>query len=450
MGRDRQAKRRRSKTHNTRPDVVAEANHHSARYFVRHALFAVAVLLIGGLIAMSVRSAEREQTAAPGAMPVAHASVANPTTLHVEFTVEPKTLNELLALPVEQLDQVDIARMNLLCASGLPSTKGLAAPGIDHALSVLDEWAKRVAFETDRHLYRVNDPQYADHYGHSEAQFRAEMLAQVLTEDLGVKYNPQAIGNFSFADVSTGFIHGMIPGPGQTTADTPGGTCTSMPVLYVAVGRRLGYPLKLSTTDSHIFARWDGENHPNPAWRERFNCETTNGFHRFDDDYYHTWPRPVSDQQIAVNGFLKSLSPAQEMAEFLAARGHHGVDVGQFGFAARCYENACRYDMTRPCFRGWFVDAAMRSGYRPATPALAQLVQQRRQIAAAMASGPMLDGMPRPSQTRASLDPHMPVAPRVGGWQPPQPTTPGVLQPIVPSAQQFNYNHLSDPFRSEP
>ena len=68
-----------------------------------------------------------------------------------------------------------------------------------------------------------------------------------------------------------------------------------MPVLYVAVGRRLGYPLKLATTKGHLFARWDGLDHSYPAWRERFNIEGTHGFSSYPDDYYKTWPFKLTD-----------------------------------------------------------------------------------------------------------------------------------------------------------
>lgn len=302
-----------------------------------------------------------------------HTVVAG-TTTPVKVARSVKTLDDLLKIPAEKLGDVDIAEMNLLCATGLPGAEKL---DIDHALATLDRWAARVKSETDRHLYRVTDPRYADHYRHSEAYLRAEMLLQVLQVDLGVKYDMTAAHNFAFNDSRVTFIHGMIPAPGQTTADTPGGTCASMPVMYVAVGRRLGYPLKLVTTKGHFFARWDGRDHSNPAWRERFNIEGTGGFGSFEDDYYKTWPFKLTDHEVRANGYLISLTPTEEFAEFLAARGHCGLDNGQAAFAARCYENAYRYDTSRPAYRAWFADAAMRSGYRPVTPTLARLIAQR-------------------------------------------------------------------------
>ena len=100
-----------------------------------------------------------------------------------DFAVEPDSLDDLLRLDPDDLAEVDIARMNLLVAEGLPGAEAL---DIEHTLATLDDWARRVGFETQRHLYRVTDPRYAEHYNHSEAYFRAEMLLQVLQEDLGV------------------------------------------------------------------------------------------------------------------------------------------------------------------------------------------------------------------------------------------------------------------------
>lgn len=276
-----------------------------------------------------------------------------------------RTLDDLLSVPPKEFGNVDIAEMNLLCAVGLPGAEQL---NVDHALATLDRWAQRVKVETERHLYRAHDPRWADHYRHSEAYLRAELLVQVLYEDLGVKYDLTTKDNFDFRDSRVAFIHGMIPASGRTVADTRGGTCASMPVMITAIGRRLDYPLRLVTTNGHVFVRWDANDHPNPAWRARFNMEVTNGFNSYEDDYYKTWPTPLSESQIRANGYLASLTPTEEFAEFLAARAHCALDNGQPAVAARFYENAYRY-AARPAYRDWFLKAAAKSGYRPTTSA---------------------------------------------------------------------------------
>ncbi|MBT3201017.1 MAG: hypothetical protein HN350_14030, partial [Phycisphaerales bacterium] len=227
-----------------------------------------------------------------------------PAITNHTFTRQAESLAALLAMTPEQLAEVDIAEMNLLCATGLPGAGNI---DIDHCLATLDKWAEQVKSETDRHLYRASDPKWAKYYRNSEAYLRATFLLQVLQEDLGVKYDMSAATNFDFNDSRVAFLHGMIPGRGKFIDETPGGTCTSMPVMYVAVGRRLGYPLKLVTTNSHIFLRWDGMDHPNPAWRERFNIEGAGkGFSSFADAYYKTWPLKTTDYEVRFNRYLIS------------------------------------------------------------------------------------------------------------------------------------------------
>lgn len=89
----------------------------------------------------------------------------------------PSSYYDLLAMHPAELEKVDLAVVNLLCAKGLPGTENLDIPAV---LARLDEWAAKVKAETQRHLYRVTDPRYADHYAHSEARLRAEFLVQSL------------------------------------------------------------------------------------------------------------------------------------------------------------------------------------------------------------------------------------------------------------------------------
>ena len=134
------------------------------------------LVLVSSIVATNIggRGGELAYDALPDTQAVVVS--ASTTTLHTEFNLEPKTLDELLKLPGSELYTIDIARINLLCALGLSTTEGL---DIEQALSILDEWAEKVAEVTDRHLYRVADsrPEYANRYKGDEAHCRAEMLA---------------------------------------------------------------------------------------------------------------------------------------------------------------------------------------------------------------------------------------------------------------------------------
>jgi len=257
-----------------------------------------------------------------------------------------QTLDALLALPPEELAGVDVAEMNLLCAAGLPGAEGL---DIGKCMARLDAWAVRIKHETQRHLYRAQDPRWAEHYRNSENWLRAEMLAQLLNEDCGVHYNMTRIRNIDFRNSKDLLIHGMIDDPN-------GGTCASMPVLYVAVGRRLGYPLKMVTTKGHVFVRWDDGN-------ERFNIETTSngGTDSYPDEHYKEWPEKITDAEVQAGRYLVSLSPAEELAMFLANRGHCLLDNGHAKEAFDAYSAAHRLAPMDPAYCGWMRQAEARS-----------------------------------------------------------------------------------------
>lgn len=250
-----------------------------------------------------------------------------------------ESLDELLALDEDGRTEVDIARANLLVAQSTPGAEDI---DIEAALAVLDRWTARVASETARHLHRFREA--PSEYNDSEAYFRMLMLITVLQQDCGVRYHPDRIHEPDFSNPADLFIHGMIP----TAEHSPqGGTCVSMPVLYVAVGRRLGYPLKLVTTRGHVFARWEDAS-------ERFNIEASgHGLSVFDDDHYKSWPVTLTEDEIATGGYLRSLTPDEELAIFLASRGHVLLDTGHLSKAVESYELAAKLDSRSPEYRAF-------------------------------------------------------------------------------------------------
>jgi hypothetical protein len=239
------------------------------------------------------------------------------------------SLGDLALLAPEGSSGSDMARMNLLAARGLPGAEDL---NLAKSLAELDRWAAHVKRETDRHLYKFNaDP---TNFENSEGYFRILMLITVLQQDLGVHYNLDRINEPDFANSKDLFIHGMI-------GDDNGGTCVSMPVLTVAVGRRLGYPLSLVVTKGHVFARWDAPDHPVPTLRGRFNVEcASRGLHTYKDEHYANWPYKLSDAEKDNGWYLRSLTAAEEAAVFLMQRGHCLADSGRVEEAKTAYRLA--------------------------------------------------------------------------------------------------------------
>jgi hypothetical protein len=245
----------------------------------------------------------------------------------------------------------DIATANLACAQGLPGAENLDIQRYD---ATLESWKKFIRDETLRHAYQFKER--PEQFGNSPAYFCILVMVTVLQKQLDVKYNPKRIRDPSFqdpycidpdfTDSRDLFIHGLIGGPGLPPA--PGGTCASMPVLYVAVGRRLGYPLKLVEAKGHLFARWDDpqgkvRSYFDPQGKgqyrgDRFNIEATaHGLGCPPDEHYYQFPAPLTDRDLATGKYLKSLTIWEELALFKVTRAFCLWDNGNFADALRDY-----------------------------------------------------------------------------------------------------------------
>lgn len=226
---------------------------------------------------------------------------------------EIRSLHQLLALSPAELEKVDIGLMNLLCAQGLKGAENL---DIEKCLATLDEWAEIVRFNTQirRNLLK----RFPQLYNNSEAFWRMYMLVIALKEELGIHYNIENMRTPDYSDSSQIFIHGLLGLKRE-------GSCTSLPVLCVAVGRRLGYPVKLVRTSSHTFVRWEDE-----KTGKRFNIEPSNELvASYDDEYYKEWPERLTDFQLKSGYYLKSLTAAEEFSTFLSYRGKSLTDIGK-------------------------------------------------------------------------------------------------------------------------
>lgn len=235
-------------------------------------------------------------------------------------------LSDLLALSAENLAAVDIAVMNMLCAEGLPGAEDLNIP---QCLDTLDGWTRIIKrYTRDCSDYYQRDP---EQYHHHKGFAKLASMAIFLKRAIGIRYQPTAIGNFDFIDSRDDMLHGLLT--------RKLGTCSSLPVLCVAIGRRLGYPMYVAMGKAHVLCQWLNQD----GTHLNFEVSGDNGdCSAFDDKYYHTWPRPLTEEELASGRFLRPLNAPESLALFLETRGHCLTDNRRFDEARHAYDLAHR------------------------------------------------------------------------------------------------------------
>lgn len=238
---------------------------------------------------------------------------------------EVRSLYQLLALSPAEVNNVDIGLMNLLCAERLPGAENV---NIDEYIAKLDYWADYIRKDTELRIRSFY--QAPAKYDNSENFFRMVNLVLTLKEEMKVHYNLLNMARIDFSDSREIFIHGPLSGGNY-------GSCTNLPVLCIAIGRRLGYPLKLVPTSEHYFLRWEDDKD------ERFNIEVScQGTDKQSDEHYKNWPRKLTELDYHQGYFLKSLTPVEELAAFLELRGAVLKDIGKIAEAQVAYAQAYR------------------------------------------------------------------------------------------------------------
>lgn len=249
---------------------------------------------------------------------------------------KPLTPRQLFEMPVENLDRVDIGRMNIICARNVTRTEL-----VDTAKYVakLDEWAAIAKRLEQKYLpaYEKN----AARYDHSLAKFKAVTLALTIQQDLKCDYNMDLIKSGAmndmlsprfFKNVEDVFITGLLK-RGK-------GTCSSIPVLFVALGRRLHYPVYLAHTKGHLYCRWDDG-------QENFNIEVTGrGVDTPPDSHYKGPPFNPSEDDIKNEGMLRNLTNRESLAVFLSTSAVNQEANGEYDLAAVLYNLALRLHPT--------------------------------------------------------------------------------------------------------
>jgi hypothetical protein len=258
-------------------------------------------------------------------------------------TDQEMSLDYYLSMDNAKRSYSDIAIVNLLCSQGLPGAEDL---DMEKSLATLKEWARFASMETKRlfPLFRKKPHEY----NYSEGYFRTLVLVTVLSRNFGIKYNSDLISTPSMEDLkSTAFFRNAenVFLLGLITKRL--GTCSSIPVLTVAVGRMMGYPLRLVNAKAHLFARWQGK-------AEVFNIENTgHGLICHSDVHYMKWPFEISKAEIETGFFLRSLNPTEELATFLETRAFCLLENNRTNDALTAFRVAYSLYPNHPYLKGY-------------------------------------------------------------------------------------------------
>lgn len=269
------------------------------------------------------------------------------------------TLSEVLSDDADEFvgRYRDIGAVNLGCARGLPKCEKDQFPG---HLEFLDRVADGVRAYTGRswRLFRLKPTQFQ----HSENVFRVYAMEHVFRVGFKIRYDPivrdatKAATGWNTTDSSEVFIHGIL-GPKRT------GTCSSLPTFAIAVGRRLGYPLKLILVPNHTLYRWDDGS-------EVFNFQHTEaGGDVRPDSYYYEWPRKWDEIDHALNArtgvWLNPLTPRKEVSKFLCNRALVLREAGRCDEALEALDAAERFDPINPACPDILVSVLVQMGPMP-------------------------------------------------------------------------------------
>lgn len=154
--------------------------------------------------------------------------------------------------------------------------------------------------------------------GSTDPEYRVRALNTYLYKEEGIQYdrfdtNAELLQNR--------YLNGIL--------DTKTGSCVTMPLLYLAVAQRLGYPVYPVAAPQHLFLRY-----VDPRLKMQ-NIEATSGGGYSPDDEYKEVLH-VSDRGFKSGAYLRTMSYREFLGELI---GENGIYWGRQGDI----ERAIRY-----------------------------------------------------------------------------------------------------------
>jgi len=134
----------------------------------------------------------------------------------------------------------------------------------------------------------------------------------VLFKEEGLRYNfSDPLGE----NIDTELISGVL--------DSQKGSCYSLPLVYLAVAQRLGYPIYPVIAPQHVFLRY-----VDPSYTMQNIEPTFKGFYTSDETYIETFH--ITPKQIKTGAYLRTLTYKEYLGEMIACNGEYWYNNGDY------------------------------------------------------------------------------------------------------------------------
>ncbi len=221
----------------------------------------------------------------------------------------------MLAMPEEELARIDPVVVNLVVLSCIPEYSDI---DIAHYVRQVDQWAADIRRGLDHALATGARSEPA--YRHDPDLWKAGGMAVAIAgQSIGVTYTAERLDE---TDLSQLFLPGRI--------DARRGTCSNMPVLYLAIAHRLGWPLRAVVSRNHMWTRWDDGT-------KRFNLEATTAtsdgeFGSFLSTPDEEYKRQLATPRIAIESGsdFTRLTARQTLGVYLQTRAGYWAAKSQW------------------------------------------------------------------------------------------------------------------------
>jgi len=159
----------------------------------------------------------------------------------VALASPPETLEELRVMSDAELERLDVIRMNLIVAKEVD-------PDIDIRFfeKYFDALAAYAKYQIDT-LEPAFDADTSP-YKSSKEIWKCAVLWEIVTEDFGIGYLQEGISGLDHTQPWQKFVHGVVT--------RKQGTCCNLPVIYLALGQRLGFPIRAAMAPRHTYLQW--------------------------------------------------------------------------------------------------------------------------------------------------------------------------------------------------